>query len=266
MILLGVHLAFASDALATVESEQQAIFDKVAPSVVYMVTPAGLGAGFFVATDGLILTAAHVVQGGDDVEVIRIDGSHQTGHVVERAEGTDLALVDTNWTQTPALKLSDGRALRVGSWIASIGHGEGGGWTFTTGMVTNIYPAGNEHPVFQTQIPLNPGNSGGPVVDRYGDVVGIVNAGIPSAQAINFATRADVALRTLTRLGGACDCLVISAPTGVPVFVDGAMVGMGPRVVVSLQPGKHNIFVVVGGTRIERVVTWPGTSDITLGN
>lgn len=119
--------------------------------------------------------------------------------------------------------------------------------------------------MFQTQIPLNPGNSGGPVVDRRGDVVGIVTAGILAAQNINFATRADLALRSLDRLGGACDCLVVTAPAGAPIFVDGRMVGTGPRVTVIVGDGPHTVFAVIGGKRVERVAIWPGDVQVRLG-
>ena len=71
--------------------------------------------------------------------------------------------------------------------------------------------------VFQTQIPLNPGNSGGPIIDRTGRVVGIVTAGIKEANSINFGIDIGVALRSLSRLSALCDCLTISAPDGVPV-------------------------------------------------
>ncbi len=264
MWLVAGALAATPDPLATVEAAQQAIFDHVAPAVVYIVTGDGIGSGFFIDADGLILTAAHVVGDAERVEIIRVDGTRLTGVVAERATGADLALVKVVGTGFPWLKLVTDDSLRVGSWVGSVGHGEGGGWTYTTGMVTNLYPEGEDHPVFQTQIPLNPGNSGGPVVDRHGDAVGIVNAGIMSAQAINFATRAGVATRTLWMLSDSCGCLVVRAPAGVPVFLDGKMVGTGPLVRVDPAAGAHVVFAIVGGKRVEASVTWPGTTSVTL--
>lgn len=264
MWLVAAALAATPDPLATVEAAQQAIFDKVAPSVVYLVTRQGIGSGFFIDADGLILTAAHVVADAREVEVIRVDGSRMTGTVFERATNADLALVKVPGSGFPPLKLVTDDSLRVGSWVGSVGHGEGGGWTYTTGMVTNLYPQGEDHPVFQTQIPLNHGNSGGPVVDRRGDVVGIVNAGIDSAQAINFATRAAWATRTLQALAGACDCLVVHAPAGIPVFLDGKMVGTGPTLTLEPSAGPHTVFAIVGGKRVEVAVSWPGTRDVRL--
>ncbi len=264
MWLVSVALAAIPDPLATVEAAQQAIFDHVAPAVVYIVTRDGIGSGFFIDADGLILTAGHVVGDAEQVEIIRVDGARLTGVVAERATKADLALVQVSGSGFPWLKLVTDDSLRVGSWVGSVGHGEGGGWTYTTGMVTNLYPQGEDHPVFQTQIPLNPGNSGGPVVDRHGDAVGIVNAGILTAQAINFATRAAVATRTLPMLAGRCDCLVVHAPAGVPVFLDGKMVGTGPVVQMDPANGSHTVFAIVGGKRVEAGVEWPATREVTL--
>lgn len=244
-----------ADPLAGIEARQQALFDRLAPSVVYLSTGDGIGSGFFVSRDGLVLTNTHVVGDHDKVDVVLHDGRKVEGVVVERAEGVDLALVRLPLKDTPAVKLGSPR-LRVGSWIGSIGHGLGGAWTFTTGMVTNIYPLDGERPVFQTQIPLNPGNSGGPVFDREGQVVGVVTASIKGASVINFAIRIELAVQLLHLLGGNAG-LVIEAPEGAPVFVGGKLAGHGPRIVVPVSEGRHSVRAVVGGTMKEREIEWP---------
>ena len=251
-------------ALAALEREQQALFERAAPAVAFLASKEGFGSAFFVA-DGLLLTNAHVVRGRDRVRVVLHDGRRLDGEVVERGAGElDLALVRVPVTDHPRLRLAGNDALRVGSWVASIGHGLGGVWTFTTGMVSNIYPFASEKPVIQTQVPLNPGNSGGPLLDRQGRVVGVVTAGVEGASALNFAIRADVALRSLEALEPHCACLVVRAPRGVAVFVDGASVGQGPRVAVALPPGRHDVFAVVGGRMRRQAVDFPAVRRVEL--
>lgn len=229
-----------------------------------LLSPSGLGSGVLVQADGLVLTNAHVVKGVDTVTVVRLDGTKAEGRVVERAADVDLALVDIDGAGLPTLALGGSAGLRVGSWVAAVGHGGGGAWTFATGMVTNIYPLGNDRPVFQTQVPVNPGNSGGPMLDRHGNVVGIVTAGVPGMDSVNFAIQSDVAVRRLKGLAGLCACLTVEVPAGVPVFVDGKNVGVGPRVVVPMTAGTHAVFAIVGGKKVERTVRWPEEKAVTL--
>ncbi|MCX4246354.1 S1C family serine protease [Paraliomyxa miuraensis] len=254
----------AFDPLAALERQQQALFAATAPSVVFIRTKDGFGSGFFVSKDGLVLTNRHVVGEAKQVEVVFHDGRGATGKVVQMATGDiDLALVKVPVRGSRPLPFADVRTLSVGAWAAAIGHGVGAIWTFNTGMISNIYPVG-DLPVVQTQIPLNPGNSGGPVIDRNGRVVGVVTAGIQEAQNLNFAIRVDVAARVLPRLREHCDCLVVHAPEGVPIFVDDELVGHGPVAVVVAEPGSHHAFAVVKGQRRSGTAELPKVREIDL--
>ena len=258
-----VHAQQVPAALSEAEQFQQALFERVASSVVFISNGRGFGSGFFVDNNGLVLTNAHVVGRGDKVTVVLRDGRRFEAPVVRRAANdVDLALVRVPVTGTVALSLSSVDRVRVGSWAASIGHGEGGIWTFNTGIVSNIYPSGAERPVIQTQIPLNPGASGGPVLDLQGRVIGVVTAGIERAQAINFAIKADYALQHFPELAGSN--LVISAPAGVPVFVDGVHVGVGPSLQVPVQAGVHDVMAVIRGHMVKQRVEFPATRAVTL--
>jgi S1-C subfamily serine protease len=148
--------------------------------------------------------------------------------------------------------------------VASVGHGRGGIWSFNTGMVSNIYPDGSERPIFQTQIPLNPGNSGGPIVDVRGRVVGVVTAQMRESNSMNFAIRSDVALQAFDELAGLCECIVITAPRGVPVFVDGRNVGVGPRVTVAAEPRSYEVFAVIGGAMKKLRARYPDQRLVDL--
>jgi serine protease Do len=271
LVAFGVALAGVASAavtsagpLADLEREQQALFARVQPSIVLISDGRGLGSGFFVSRDGLILTHAHVVGTAAEVDVVTPEGNKLRGKVIERAAGgVDLALIEVPWKQSPPLVLS--RApLRIGAWVGAVGHGMGGVWTFTTGMISNLDPQGQERSVFQTQIPLDPGNSGGPVFDKDGRVVGIVNAGIRESSSVNFAIRADLALTRLTRLADRCDCLVVEAPPGTLLFVDDQHVGSGPRVVWPVAPGEHEVMATMGGMVWREKVRFPETRKIAV--
>ncbi|MGC4113296.1 MAG: serine protease [Myxococcales bacterium] len=251
-------------ALAELEQQQQKLFESVAPGVVFILCGDHFGSGFFVTRDGLILTNAHVVEGKPKVEVVLRDGRRLPGTVVEKAaDKIDLALVQIAVADAPVPARATLADVRIGSWVGSIGHGRGAIWTFNSGMVSNIYPEGADHPVFQTQIPLNPGNSGGPIFDRQGRVVGIVTAGITDASAINFGIAMDVAFKSLSRLASVSDLLIVKAPKGVPVFVDGVMAGTGPRVAVPAVAGKtYEVFSVIEGAMKKATAKFPETREI----
>lgn len=264
-VLLAPAVRAEEDPLQALERRQQEIFERVGPAVAFVSTEDGFGSGFFVNPAGLLLTNDHVVRKAQTVQVVLWDGRQLRGQVVERAAGDiDLALVQVPVSGVRWLPLHPESDLRIGAWVAAVGHGAGAIWTFTTGMVSNIYPLGADRPVFQTQIPLNRGNSGGPVVDRLGRVVGVVTAAKTDAPSINFAIHSDVALRSLRRLADVGPCLTIRAPAGVPVFLDGAMKGMGPRLVVLAVPGTHEVFAVIGGRMSKATVHFPDTRLVEL--
>jgi serine protease Do len=268
-LLFGVWLAWArpaqaSSVLEQVEQEQQALFERAAPSVVFIATRDGFGSGFFVDHEGLILTSAHVVADEKTVSVILHDGRRVPGQVVELAMNDfDLALVKTQIAPTKPLEFVT-EAPRVGTWVAAIGHGMGGAWTYTAGTISNIYPLGRERPVFQTQIPINPGNSGGPVLDRHGRALGVVTASIKNASNMNFAIRVDKACDVLTAVAKLCHRLVLRGPAGVPLFLDGKAVGNGPQVTVSVAPGPHEAFVVEKGQMRKQRFNYPQQSTVDL--
>src|SRR5262249_46290386 len=143
-----VRTARGGDALADLEERQEEIFDRIGPSVVFLSDGDRIGSGFFVAASGLILTSAHVVKGRTQVTVVDSLGRTWKGEVVERADkDIDLALVQIPRTDAPALRLASNHRLRVGAWLASVGHGRGGIWSYHIGMVTNIYPLAESRPV-----------------------------------------------------------------------------------------------------------------------
>ena len=92
----------------------------------------------------------------------------------------------------------------------------------------------------------------------------MVTAGITDSNSVNFAIRSDVALSSLDHLAGNCRCLTVAAPKGVPVFVDGKMVGKGPKVMLQLSDGAHEVFAVVKGEMKKKKVVYPKVKKVTL--
>ncbi len=192
--------AHAGDALASLEDEQTALFDRVAPAVVLLQSGDARATGFAVAP-GLVVTAAHALQDGREVTVSLYDGRVVRGEVLARSPGgLDLALVRISGTPARILELRSATAVRTGSVVAVVGHGDGLPWSLSTGLVSNAEPVGPDAALLALQIPLRPGASGGPVVDRSGRVVGVVAQG---GSGLAFAVRADAVLRAFPQLAAA---------------------------------------------------------------
>lgn len=252
---------------AVVEAEEewrQEIFARLVPSVVFISHSGSFGSGFFVTDDGLVLTNAHVVGDANEVTSILHDGRKLTAKVVERLKDIDLALIQVPIKTSRAIPLVFSDRLRVGAWVGAISHGHGAIWTFNTGIVSNIYPDGNARPVFQTQIPLNPGSSGGPIFDRQGHVVGIVTAGLAEANNINFGIKIDVALRKLKQLSDRCACLRIRAPENVAVYVDGVLAGTGPLIIIPDHPDYKELSAVIGNKLVRHSLVQNKSRSVNL--
>jgi serine protease Do len=166
----------------------------------------GLGSGFIVDSSGLILTNAHVVDGADEVRVRLTDRREFKGKVLGVDKPTDIAVVKIDATGLPAVKLGDPRAIRVGEWVLAIGSPFGFDNTVTAGIVSatsRSLPEGTYVPFIQTDAAVNPGNSGGPLFNLKGEVVGI-NSQIYSRsggyQGIAFAIPIDVAVSVKEQL------------------------------------------------------------------
>jgi serine protease Do len=163
-----------------------------APSVVGIERRRGQGSGVVLAQDGYVLTNAHVAAEGP-VQV-RLSGSTAVaGELVGVDQRTDLAVVRAHATGLPALALADGRRLRVGELVVAIGNPLGFDRSVTLGVVSALHRSlptpqgGLLDGLVQTDAAVNPGNSGGPLLDVDGQVVGITSAMIPYARGIGLA-------------------------------------------------------------------------------
>jgi len=166
--------------------------------------PRGVGSGFILSVDGLIMTNAHVVDGADEVMVTLTDKREFKAKIIGADKRSDVALVKIETTGLPAVKVGDVSRLKVGEWVMAIGSPFGLENTVTAGIVSaKQRDTGDYLPFIQTDVAINPGNSGGPLINMRGEVVGI-NSQIYSrsggSMGISFAIPMDEAVRVSEQL------------------------------------------------------------------
>ncbi len=164
----------------------------------------GVGSGFVLAADGVVLTNAHVVDGADEVTVTLTDKREFKAKVLGTDRRSDVAVLKIEATGLPTVKLGDVNRLKVGEWVVAIGSPFGFDSTVTAGIVSaKARDTGDFLPLIQTDVAINPGNSGGPLLNLRGEVVGI-NSQIYSRSGgfmgISFAIPIDEAMRVAGEL------------------------------------------------------------------
>lgn len=176
-------------AAATTSLPIEQIAGKAIPSIVQIRVAGGRGTGFLLNSDGLVVTNQHVVGSAFSVKVDFYDGSTQVGRVLKRDRRTDAALVKLEQSQElAALPVCHTNAVRVGEGVVAIGNPLSLSNTVTQGIVSGIR-RGKTRSLIQTDAAVNPGNSGGPLLNRQGVVVGIVTQKIASegVEGLSFA-------------------------------------------------------------------------------
>ena len=166
--------------------------------------PRGVGSGFFLTSDGLIMTNAHVVEGADEVIVTLTDKREFKAKIIGSDKRSDVAVVKIDAAGLPAVRTGDVNRLKVGEWVMAIGSPFGLDNSVTAGIVSaKQRDTGEFLPFIQTDVAINPGNSGGPLINMRGEVVGI-NSQIYSRSGgfmgISFSIPIDEAIRVSDQL------------------------------------------------------------------
>jgi serine protease Do len=232
----------------------------------------GMGSGFILSADGYILTNAHVVAGFDDVTVRLADVKREfKAKVVGLDRRTDVALLKVEATDLPTAALGDSSKIEPGQWVAAIGSPFGFANTITAGIISatgRALPDESFVPFIQTDVAVNPGNSGGPLINLDGEVIGI-NSMIYSRtggyMGVSFAIPIEVALDVARQLQASGRVTRGRLGIGVqPMTKDLAksfgLEGPSGAVVVNVEKGSPadraglrtgDVILAFGGKRIE---------------
>ena len=168
--------------------------------------PLSTGSGFIISSDGFIVTNSHVVSNSTKIDVVLQDGREFTGKIIGEDPATDIAVLQISGENLRAVQFGDSDRLQVGQLAVAIGNPYGFQYSVTAGVVSALGRTLRSESgrliddVIQTDAALNPGNSGGPLVDSHGRVIGVNTAVILPAQGLCFAVSSNLAQYVVGKL------------------------------------------------------------------
>jgi S1-C subfamily serine protease len=198
----------SADALDAYSRIVVGVSEKVCPSVVSVEVlrlsnhrggRGGTGSGFFFRPDGYLLTNSHVVHGSDLIQLTFQDGRQMSAELIGDDTETDLAVLKVDGTGLPVTPLGKSAQMKVGQLVVAVGNPLGFQCTVTAGVISALGRTWRArsgrlmNDIIQTDAALNPGNSGGPLVNHRGEAIGVNTAVIPEAQGICLAVSSDTA-------------------------------------------------------------------------
>ncbi len=176
---------------------------RLQPAVVNIAGAKGsLGTGFFIRSDGYLLTTKHIAEADSRLSVVLGGQKIYPAKVVRIHPHADLALLQVDAGQpVDTVKLGDSNTLEVGEWVLALGNPFGLGNTVTVGVISSttrtLGESGPDKQLIQTDAAINPGNSGGPLCNMHGNVIGVATALVSIGQGIGFAIPINIALEML---------------------------------------------------------------------
>jgi S1-C subfamily serine protease len=225
-------------------TEWTSVVSRTTAAVVVIETDRGLGSGFVVRPNGMLVTNHHVVAGASQIAVTFSSGEkYQKAFVLAEDEDRDLAILRIEGSDLPALSIASTADLEIGAEVLLIGAPEGLSHTVSTGVVSAIRLLKNGMRIIQTTAPASPGSSGGPLLTRDGHVIGVLTFQFSEGQNLNFVVpsnyvqgmmetlekfSAGTPLRTLTRLTPRTTYTSASGPS-TPAVTPAQSVPVSPR-------------------------------------
>ncbi|MCK9570472.1 trypsin-like peptidase domain-containing protein [Candidatus Pacearchaeota archaeon] len=203
---LGLQIGSIDDEMdnlkASVSSDFSGIIKDSIKSVVTIKTDVSQGSGFFIASGGYVVTNAHVMEGATRATIITYDGESHTVYKLGENSEIDIALLRINETEYEPLNLADSNDVKQGEQVIAIGNPYGLSFSVTQGIVSNIHQAGENglDAYIQIDAALNSGNSGGPLIDKQGEVIGINNFKISEAEGLGFALESNYIKDTINEI------------------------------------------------------------------
>ena len=184
---------------ASLSSDFSDIFANAVKSVVVIITNNGQGSGFVIASGGYVVTNAHVIDGATAATIITSDNQQHKVSLVGEDTTMDVALLKMDSSNYNPLELGDSNNVVQSERVIAIGNAEGTGFSVTQGSISNINKAGENglNVYFQIDAALNPGNSGGPLIDSNGKVIGLNTFKISNTENMGFALEANYIKSTI---------------------------------------------------------------------
>jgi serine protease Do len=187
---------------ASASTDFSGIIEEAIKSVVTIKTNLGQGSGFFIEDGGYVVTNEHVIDGANAAIILTYEGTTHSVIVIGKDVNMDIALLKIEDTSYPKLTLKDSNDIQVGEKVIAIGNPLGLQFSVSEGIVSAVHRTGNNNlnAYIQTDASLNPGNSGGPLINKEGKVIGINNFKVSGSESLGFALESNYIKETINNI------------------------------------------------------------------
>jgi S1-C subfamily serine protease len=187
---------------ASASTDFSGIIEDAIKSVVTIKTNLGQGSGFFIENGGYVVTNEHVINGANAAVIVTYDGETHTVTLIGKDINMDIALLKINNTSYSKLSLGNSNDVQVGEKVIAIGNPLGLQFSVSEGIVSAIHRGGDNgiNAYIQTDASLNPGNSGGPLINKEGTVIGINNFKVSGSESLGFALESNYIKETINNI------------------------------------------------------------------
>jgi len=186
---------------ASTSADFSGIIDDIVDSVVGVKTNLAQGSGFIINSDGYIITNVHVIDGADEILISTYNQGTKTAELIGEDGNADVALLKISGSYD-FLEFGDSDEIKIGENVIAVGNPYGLSFSVTEGIISAIdrTDSNSINKYIQTDVPLNPGNSGGPLINKKGEVIGINNWKIGGAEGLGFALESNYVVDVINEI------------------------------------------------------------------